>query len=80
MQPPSDLMPAHREYMKGLERELAAINDMLEFYGSYRVELANRAVLRFQQANTHFDRARTLFDARLQQLRYESTISVHTIR
>jgi hypothetical protein len=80
MQPPSDLMPAHREYMKGLERELAAINAMLEFYGSYRVEFANRAVLRFQQANTHFDRARTLFDARLQQLRYESTISVHTIR
>jgi tetratricopeptide (TPR) repeat protein len=80
MQPPADLMPAHREYIKGLERELAAINDMLEFYGSYRVELANRAVLRFQQANTHFDRARTLFDVRLQQLRYESTISVHTIR
>ncbi len=80
MNPPADLISAHNEYMSGLQEELAALNDMLEFYGSYQIDLANRAVLRFQTANEHFDRARTMFDARLQQLATESNVSVHTIR
>jgi hypothetical protein len=78
--PPPELQAAHEEYIQGLELELAAIEDLLEFYGSYRVELANRAVLRFQEANTHFDRARAMFDARLQQIEQESDVSSHTIR
>ncbi len=78
--PPPELHAAHEEYIQGLELELAAIEDLLEFYGSYRVELANRAVLRFQEANTHFDRARAMFDARLQQIEQESDVSSHTIR
>jgi hypothetical protein len=80
MSPPQELYVAHNEYLMGLEYEMAAINDLLEFYGSYRTEHANRAVTRFQAANSHFDRAQSLFSARLQQIGAESTISVHTIR
>ncbi len=78
--PPPELREAHDEYLLGLEEELAAISDLLGFHSSYRIELANRAVVRFQTANTHFDRARSLFDARLEQMEHESNVSVHTIR
>jgi tetratricopeptide (TPR) repeat protein len=80
MDPPTELQQAHQEYMKGLEVELMAIDDLLEFYGSYRVELANRAALRFQEANEHFDRARAMFDTRLQQIEDASTVPNHTVR
>lgn len=80
IKPPAELQSAHDEYIKGLEVELSAIDDLLEFYGSYRVELANRAALRFQQADSHFENARTMFNARLQQIRQSTTISPHTVR
>lgn len=80
MEPPSGLQAGHETYLKGLEVELAAIEDLLEFYGSYRVELANRAAIRFQEANGHFDQARAMFNARLQQIRDSSTVSPHTMR
>ncbi|NJK79236.1 MAG: hypothetical protein HC876_01660 [Chloroflexaceae bacterium] len=80
MNPPADLQAAHDAYLRGLELELEGINDLLEFYGSYRVELANRAALRFQEANSYFNNARIQFDTRLQQIRQDSAISVHTIR
>lgn len=78
--PPPDLQAAHQDYLLGLEVELMAISDLMEFYGSYEVELANRAALRFQQANGHFAQARMQFDMRLEQIRSESVISVHTAR
>ncbi|MBC8075368.1 MAG: hypothetical protein H7Y32_04775 [Chloroflexales bacterium] len=78
--PSSALRPAHEEYLKGLEVELTALDDLLEFYGSYRQELANRAALRFQQANIHFSRARQVFDQQPQQLELGSRMSPHTPR
>ena len=78
--PSSELRPAHEEYLKGLEVELSALDDLLEFYGSYRQELANRAALRFQQANIHFSRARQVFDQQPQQLELGSRMSPHTPR
>jgi tetratricopeptide (TPR) repeat protein len=78
--PSSELRPAHEEYLKGLEVELSALDDLLEFYGSYRQELANRAALRFQQANIHFNRARQIFDQQPQQLELVSRMSPHTPR
>lgn len=80
MTPPPDLREAHNEYILGLEEELAGIADLLEFYGTYRMEMANRAVVRFQNANAHFERARMMFDLRLQQIGADSEVSVHTIR
>jgi tetratricopeptide (TPR) repeat protein len=80
MTPSSALRPAHDEYLKGLEVELSALDDLLEFYGSYRQELANRAALRFQQANIHFNRARQIFDQQPQQLEMVSRMSPHTPR
>jgi hypothetical protein len=80
MSPPDDLQAAHETYMTGLQEELTGINHLMEFYGSYRVEEANRAAIRFQMADDHFSRARTLFDARLQQMEAESDISIYTIR
>jgi tetratricopeptide (TPR) repeat protein len=80
MTPPDDLRQAHEEYLKGLELELAAINDLLEFYSTYRVELANRAALRFQEASNHFDQARLLFGERLEQIEHSNIVSPHTLR
>lgn len=78
--PPAELESAHEDYLTGLELELEAIDAMVEFYGSYQVEYANLAALRFQEANTYFGRARLQFDARLQQLQASRGVSVHTVR
>lgn len=80
LRPPTDLQAAHDEYLQGLALELQAIDDLLEFYGSYRVELANRAALRFQEANAHFARARTVFDAHAAHVGLTSQVSPHTAR
>jgi tetratricopeptide (TPR) repeat protein len=80
MTPPPDLVEAHETYLTGLELEQAALTDLLEFYGTYRVELVNRAALRFQEANNHFLRARTMFAIRLEQIEQANTVSSHTVR
>lgn len=78
--PPPELAQAHQLYLQGLEVELSAISAMQEFYESYRVEYANRAANRFQEANALFATARIQFDTRLAQLRSDSSVSVHTLR
>lgn len=80
MTPPPDLQVAHSQYVRGLEKELVAIDALVEFYGSYRIELANRAALNFQEANAYFGRARTLFQARLQEIGQVNGVSEHTAR
>jgi hypothetical protein len=80
MQPSTPLRPAHEEYLKGLEIELLALDDLLEFYGSYRQELANRAALRFQEANSHFDLARQTFDLQPRRTETANQVSPHTPR
>ncbi len=78
--PPPELAQAHELYLQGLAVELEAIRSMQEFYSSYQVELANRAATGFQEANALFATARTQFDARMQDLRSDSSVSVHTLR
>jgi hypothetical protein len=80
LRPPADLVAAHESYLKGLELELLAIDDILEFYSTYKVELANRAALRFQESNAYLDRARAEFDARALQMQVYSSISPHSLR
>lgn len=78
--PPADLQFAHDEYLKGLEKELLGIDSLLEFYSSYRIEQANRAALSFQEANAYFGRARTLFQARIQEIGQVNGIAEYTAR
>jgi hypothetical protein len=51
LRPPGTLQPAHSDYQKGLELELEALDALLEFYSTYDVSNANRAALRFQEAD-----------------------------
>jgi hypothetical protein len=61
---PVALAQAHTSYLAGLEIERQALDDMLEFYNSFRIQFANRATLRMVDAERQFDRARALFAAR----------------
>jgi hypothetical protein len=60
--PPAVLAQSHADYLAGLEIERAALGDMLEFYNSFSISLANRATLRLEDAGKRFDRARIRFD------------------
>ncbi len=64
LEPPAPLVQAHTIYLAGLEIERQALDDMLEFYNSLRVQEANRATLRMADSSRQLDRARDLFDAR----------------
>ncbi|HET9223595.1 MAG TPA: hypothetical protein VFO07_13875 [Roseiflexaceae bacterium] len=61
--PPAALAQAHSDYLAGLELERAALGDVLEFYNSFSISLANRAALRLEDADKRIQRARTRFDA-----------------
>lgn len=78
--PPQDLQTAHADYLKGLELEMQALDDLMEFYSSYQVALANRAALRMQQANEYISQANSAIAARKDQMAQTSAISVHTVR
>ena len=61
LRPPPALAAAHASYLAGLDEERAALDDMLEFYGSFSIQLVNRAVLRLENANQQIARARLAF-------------------
>lgn len=61
LRPPPALAAAHTSYLAGLDEERAALDDMLEFYGSFSIQLVNRAVLRLENANQQLGRARLAF-------------------
>lgn len=61
LSPPQALEQAHTDYLDGLAEERSAMDDMLEFYGSYSVELVTRAILRLQDAEQRLDTARAAF-------------------
>jgi len=71
--PPAVLAQAHADYLAGLELERAALSDMLEFYNSFSISLANRATLRLEDAGKRLDRARARFDA------YRAQIANHPL-
>jgi hypothetical protein len=60
--PPPPLVQAHADYLAGLELELSALDDMLEFYSSFSIQIANRATLRLEDAGQRLERARARFD------------------
>ncbi len=60
--PPQDLRQAHSAYLTGLEQERAALADLLEFYGSFSIQLSNRAILRLMEADAQLEQARSAFD------------------
>lgn len=77
--PPPVLEAAHADYLAGLEVERQALDDMLQFYGSFSVQLANRAAIRMAEASQLLDRARAGFDRAEGQLT-SSTRNPHTAR
>jgi hypothetical protein len=60
--PPAVLAQAHADYLAGLELERAALGDVLEFYNSFSISIANRATLRLEDAGKRLTRARARFD------------------
>jgi hypothetical protein len=68
MNPPAALAQAHGYYLSGLETEMAALDDMLAFYGSFSVEVANRATMRMSEADRYLERARQGYSQRLSQI------------
>ncbi|GAB4206881.1 MAG: hypothetical protein OHK0022_34460 [Roseiflexaceae bacterium] len=60
--PPQQLREAHSTYLAGLEQERAALADLLEFYGSFSIQLSNRAILRLMEADQQLDQARSIFE------------------
>lgn len=61
--PPPELSNAHDDYVRGLALELEALDAILDFYSTFKVERANESAIRFQEAGLYFDRARIVFDA-----------------
>ncbi|HEU5088168.1 MAG TPA: hypothetical protein VFT99_12010, partial [Roseiflexaceae bacterium] len=56
LDPPGSLEASHRDYLAGLEAELTALDDMLAFYGSFNIELANRATIHMSEADRYIAR------------------------
>lgn len=65
LNPPATLSQAHAYYLSGLETEMAALDDMLAFYSSFSIEVANRATMRMSEADRYLERARQSFGQRL---------------
>jgi hypothetical protein len=63
LRPPAALAQAHADYLAGLELERTALGDVLEFYNSFSISLANRAALRLEDADKRIQRARARFDS-----------------
>jgi hypothetical protein len=79
LNPPAALAQAHGYYLSGLETEMAALDDMLAFYGSFSVEVANRATMRMSEADRYLERARQGYGQRLSQIAAPS-ITQYTLR
>jgi hypothetical protein len=62
LDPPAPLVQAHNNYLAGLEIERQALDDILEFYNSLRLQDANRATLRMVDSSRQLERARALLD------------------
>lgn len=79
LNPPPVLEQSHAYYLSGLETELAALDDILAFYSSFSVELANRATLRLAEADRYLERARISFEQRRSQITVQ-VIAPFTVR
>lgn len=79
LQPPESLAEAHTAYLHGLELELAALDDMLAFYSSFRLENANRAALTMEEAGRRLEQARLAFEQQ-QVMLTAQVLPSHSIR
>lgn len=61
--PPREIVAAHSLYLEGLAWEQEALDQLLEFYRSYDLALANRAALRLQEARVQIATATASWDA-----------------
>jgi hypothetical protein len=59
--PPPALVQAHASYLEGLKQELAGLDQILQFYSSLDIPLANRAILRLEEADRQLAIARHAF-------------------
>lgn len=78
--PPQDLMSAHELYLKGLELEMQALDNISEFYAGYQVEQANRAARQLQEARALIARARAVFDAQQRHIESSSFLPSFSMR
>ncbi|NOK59544.1 MAG: hypothetical protein GFH27_549285n68 [Chloroflexi bacterium AL-W] len=78
--PPAVLEEAHTTYLSGLDQEVAALNDMLEFYGSFSVQLANRATLGMDEASRQLNQSSKAFSQQQKAARDKLIVPVQTIR
>jgi hypothetical protein len=60
---PTEIAATHQLYLEGLAIEQEALENMLEFYSSNQVTLANRAALRLQEARNQIATATASWDA-----------------
>lgn len=65
--PPTEIAATHQLYLEGLLLEQQALDQLLEFYGSYDMALANRASLQLQDARAQIATATASWDAFAQQ-------------
>lgn len=77
---PPVLEQAHTHYLAGLKQEQAAMDDMLEFYGSYGVQFANRATVRLLDAGEELERAKAVFQHYQQQANDPQRHAAATVR
>lgn len=80
LRPPGTLQPAHDDYRRGLELQLAGLDALLEFYSGYDVANANRAAQRFQEARAYIERAQASLAGQARQLAEMSQVSSQTVR
>ena len=78
--PPAVLEEAHVAYLAGLDQEIAALNDMLEFYGSFSVQLANRATLGMDEASRQLEQSSEAFLQHQEEARDKLIVPTQTIR
>ena len=67
IQAPVEIAPAHQLYIDGLREEQAALDLLIEFYGSYNIALTNQAALRLQEARSQIATATASWDAFAEQ-------------
>ena len=78
--PPPTLAQAHASYLEGLKQELTGLDEILQFYGNLDIPLANRAILRFEDADRQLATARLAFLQNQTQSTESHKVLAQTIR
>jgi hypothetical protein len=61
IEPPLMLREAHNEYVEGLTLEQEALDNVLRYIETSQTGYSNRAMVKFQDANLHLDRAKSIW-------------------